>query len=375
MAGNTKAKAKKPIRVHRVRKVLHIGIDLDRAPWSGTLVRALPDNVENHGTHADDGTASFLQLHRPQFPPLTPRAGPGPMNRMARVMKGYELVVTHGDHAFPATMGHTLFGQGLKLPPLVHYHDGYGEVPAGWWARFRHKLGMARTPVVVAPTQAAARSIANDWQVKGANLHILPPLFPPAPKSAPKPDAIPRMMKRKGEKWIGMRAADALTLADDLLPAIARLESDWHLVAVGPAEQTDALMKRVEAEGFEDRLHVTARLHGPGVVAGLFDLAVLDARDGRVPPDLPAVMAAGVPLVAVGSAGLAELMPRENADWRIDPDALGTLGPWVDRVTLKPALLEAAGTANAAFAAARSDPGEHLTLLAGAIGRDSLSDR
>ena len=70
----TKTAAKKPIRVLRRRKVLHLGIDLAHAPWIRTLVRALPANIENHASHADDQTASLLQLHRPNFPDLKPGA-------------------------------------------------------------------------------------------------------------------------------------------------------------------------------------------------------------------------------------------------------------------------------------------------------------
>ncbi|WP_066554094.1 glycosyltransferase [Croceicoccus bisphenolivorans] len=375
MTGKATKKPKKAITVLRRRKVLHVGIDLARAPWSGTLVRALPANVENHGTHADDATASVLQLHRPKFPPITPRTGPGPMNRMARVMRGYELVVTHGDYAFPAVMGHTLFGQALKLPPLVHYHDGVGEVGKGWWSRFRHKLGMARTPVVIVPTQAAARSVTGQWDVPGSRVHILPPLFPPAPKAPPKADAIPRLMKRGSEKWIAVRAGDAVSLSSQLVDLMEALEEDWHLVVFGPEGETAALRDAFDAAGQLHRLHMTARLHGPAPVAGLFDLAIIDARDGLVPPDMPALMAAGVPFVAIGPDGLGELLPAENRKLLVDPADPSAVAERAAGLAGDADMLEQAGQANAALAAKWADPVPHLAILAGALGLASLEDR
>lgn len=376
MAANPNRKpANKQIRVMRVRKVLHIGLDLAAAPWAGALIQAMPGNIEHHGTHIDDATASLLQLHRPRFPELTPRAGLSAMNRMARIMRNYELVLVHGDHAFPATMAHTLFGQALKLPPLIHFHQGVGAVPSGQWARFRHKLGMARTSSIVVPTQAAARSVADDWHVPVARIHILPPVFPRAAALPPKADAIPRMLKRAGEKWIGMRASDAAFLPANFLARFADLEESWHLVVFGSEAETAKARSAADAAGFAHRLHVTSRLQGPGVVGGLFDLAMVNGTDGKIPPDLPSLMAAGVPVVAVSPAGLGELLPPESRDFRIDVAALDSLAILVQRLTQSDEIRIAAGRANAGFAARRADAGPHLSLLAQVLDLPSLEDR
>lgn len=363
---------KKPITVHRVRKVLHIGIDLAAAPWSGALVRAMPRNIENHATHADDATAALLQLHRPEFPTLSPRAGPGPMNRMARVMKNYELVVCHGEAAFPATMAHTLFGEALKLPPLVHYVYGVGEVPRGWWQRFGHKLGTARTSRLVVPSVAAARSVARDWHVTGSRIHILPPVFPDPPGRTLPPDAIPRLVKRDGEKWLAMRASDAAAFHDKVVSALAGFGDDWHLVVFGEGEHTAGLRRAMDEAGLAHLLHETTRFHGPGAVAGLVDLAVLDGRDGLIPPDMPALMAAGVPLVSVAPLGLAELLPEPSVDLRCDTDGLGAA---LETAMSDDVARERAGAANAAFAARHGDTAPHLALLAEVMGLSSLEQR
>ncbi|MBS7670570.1 glycosyltransferase [Croceicoccus gelatinilyticus] len=362
-------KTVKKIKVHRVRKVLHVGIDLVKAPWTGTLVKAMPINVENHGPHTDDSTASVLQLYRPEFPRLQERAGPGPMNRMARVMRNYELVITHGDRAFPAAMGHTLFGQALNLPPLVHYYHRVGEVPKGWWTRFRHRLGLARTPLVIVPTEAAARSVTADWNVPGQRIRILPPVFP-KPKGGAN---IPRLMKRDGEKWLGLCAADAIAYLDQIVSAMIEMDNAWHMVVFGSAEETNHVRAAFDAKDIVDRLHVTDRFHGPGAVAALFDLALLDGSDGHIPSDMPALMAAGVPVIALAPDGLGELLPEESRSMRISPGA--DLASRLYELAQDDGLLTRSGKANAAFADRHNDPAPHLSALAQVLGLMSLQDR
>lgn len=365
----------KTVRVLRRRKVLHIGIDLARAPWTATLVRALPANIENHASHADDTTASLLQLHRPQFPEVAGKVGPGAMNRMARTMKGYDLVITHGEAAFPAVMAHTLFGQGHKAPPLVHYHDGVDAVPDGRWSRFRHKLGLARTPRLIVPAPIAALSILKGWDVPASRIDILPPLFPLPPKAGPRPDAIPRLMKRAAERWIAVRAADALAMTGGILALLEGLDENWHFVAFGADHEIGALRQTFDATRQQHRLHSTARLHGPASVAGMFDLALMDARNGLVPPDMPALMAAGVAFAVIGPPGLGELLPEASRPFLVAPAEPGAIEHAVRALALDTEVRTAAGAANAAFAARHASAVPHLAALAGTLGLASLEDR
>lgn len=370
---------KKPIKVLRRRKVLHIGIDLARAPWTGTLIRALPANIENHAERADDATAAQLQLHRPQFPPIDARSGPGALSRMARVMANYDLVITHGDHALRAVMAHTLFGQGVKAPPLVHVSDTVGAAPGGWWSRFRLKLALARTPLVIAPTAAAARALTAVSDVPAARITVLPPLFPPAPRAGPKADAIPRLLKRSGEMWIAVCADDSAELAPALTALMARLGEHWHLVVLGQEAAGADVRNRLDDAGVLHRAHFTSRLHGPAAVAGLFDLAIVTAAAGAgraaVPPDLPGLMAAGVPVVVVGPEGVAPLLPADNAACRVAPGDAAALEEAAWTLATDTARLAQAGEANAAFAARHADARPWLDALAGVLGLASLEER
>lgn len=378
-AAGKKLASRKPIKVLRRRKVLHIGIDLARAPWTGTLIRALPANIENHAERADDATAALLQLHRPKFPPIDARAGPGALNRMARVMANYDLVITHGDHALRAVMAHTLFGQGVKAPPLVHITDTLGRAPGGWWNRFRHKLALARTPLVIAPTAASAQAMTAGFDVPRARIAILPPLFPLAPRAAPKADAIPRLLKREGERWIAVRADDSARLAPALTALMARLGEEWHLVVLGAEGDAADLRHRLDDAGVLYRAHFVSRLAGPAGVAGLFDLAIVsagaDAGHAAMPPDLPALMAAGVPLVAVGPEGLGQLLPAESAACRVAPREGAALEQTAWALAADAARLSQVGEANAAFAARHADALPWLAALAGVLGLASLEER
>lgn len=370
---------KKPIRVLRRRKVLHVGIDLARAPWTGNLIRAMPANIEHHAERADDATASFLQLHRPKFPPIDARSGPGALHRMARVMANYDLVITHGDHALRAVMAHSLFGQGVKAPPLVHISDRLGGAPGGWWSRLRHKLALARTPLVIAPTAASAHALAAAADLPPARTAILPPLFPPAPRAMPKADAIPRLLKRSGEQWIAVRAGEAAGLEGALAALMARLGEHWHLVLFGAEAEAASLRQRLDTAEVLHRAHFVSRLPGPGPVAGLFDLAIVAAPGaaggGSVPPDLPALMAAGVPIIAVGPDGLGQLLPAENAACRLAPDDAAAVEEAAWALATDAARLAQAGAANAAFAARHGDARPWLAALAGALGLQSLEER
>ena len=86
-------------------------------------------------------------------PSLTGKPTPAWLLRLARYMKGFDLVLTYNWGSFDAVMARRLFGG----PPLVHHEDGFNEDEAltlkpkrnlyrrlglkgallGWWCRRR----------------------------------------------------------------------------------------------------------------------------------------------------------------------------------------------------------------------------------------------
>ncbi|QNE06304.1 glycosyltransferase [Croceicoccus marinus] len=369
----------KKITVYRKLRILHLGLDPVAAPWSGDLIRALSGGrfqfVEHHAPSASDDIASRLQLYRPDFPPLDQGAGPGKLNRMARKMRGYEMIMTHGEAGFPAALAHSLFSEALKLPPLIHHHHALQGFAGGAVKRFKRRLGFARTQAVIAPTPAAANEIAKNWDVGGKRLRIALPVFGRAPKS-PRPDAIPGLMKRRDEAWIGVRAADLLPDADPILRRLRDLGDEWRLVAFGSKEETVQIASLCAKMEVADRLLTSQRLAGPEDMAGLFDLLLSPASPpkGAEMPRMPFLAApAGVPMIAAGSE-IAAILPPEQHDY-VFGNASGHLGAMAEAMVVlarDEVQRKRLARAMADFAAKHSDAADHRALLGEMTGDDRL---
>ncbi|WP_230291655.1 glycosyltransferase [Croceicoccus sp. Ery5] len=369
----------KKITVYRKLRILHLGLDPVAAPWSGDLIRALSGGkfqfIEHHGPNADDDIASRLQLYRPEFPVLDGGAGPAKLNRMARQMRGYDLIVTHGEAGFAAAMAHSLFGEALKLSPLIHYHHGLKGFAGGAVKRFKRKLGFSRTQAMVAPTPAAANEIAANWDVGGKRLRIALPVFGREPK-APRSDAIPGLVKRKDEAWIGVRASGLLPDADPLLRRLRDLGDEWRLVAFGSKEDTVRLTSLCAEMEVADRLLTSQRLSGPEDRAGLFDLLLAPkppAKGGDMPREPFLAAPAGVPLIAAGSE-LGAILPPEQGDYVIGAGSgqLAAMAEAMVTLARDEVKRKGLGKAMAGFAASHRDAADHRALMAELTGDGRL---
>ena len=150
-------------------------------------------------------------------------------------------------------------------------------------------------------------------------------------------DALPRLIKRGGELWLGgIGALTPESGALRLVRALDRMPDAWHLVLVGEGPERDAV--RAEALRLEiaHRVHVTGMLADPAPALGLFDLFALGA-DGETAPE---------PIAAAMAAGLAILAPRAGdlAEWLGD-GAEAQLCPPGDEAALTERLLLLAGDA------------------------------
>ena len=73
------------------------------------------------------------------FPSLQGKPLPRRIERIAKAMAGYDLVLTYNWGAMDAVMAHTLFAEALKLPPLVHHEDGFNQDEAERLELPRHR--------------------------------------------------------------------------------------------------------------------------------------------------------------------------------------------------------------------------------------------
>lgn len=305
------------------------------------------------------------------FPHLGGKSGVRALQALAQAMRSYDLILTYGEGALQAALAHALFGPGLGLGPLVHHLDPEGT-RSGLWRNWYRMIALSRASAVIAPSRAVAEQALHQWRQPAGKVHYVPHgIDTAACRTKPKPNALPRVVKRDGELWIGTCGGSGAGLTG-LLSALPSLGDQWQLVVLEQVSHRDAVL----AEAM--RLEVGHRVHLPGAVEdivsviGLFDLfAVPDgATDAQTAQVIKQAMAAGLAVIGSESAGLRELLSAENAGLIGQADALASL-------TQDPALRREIGDANRAFAKASFDltitTAQQAAIYARALGRGGLS--
>ncbi|MEO6094011.1 MAG: glycosyltransferase family 4 protein [Novosphingobium sp.] len=324
-------------------RILHIGARCDgsvAARRTERLIEAVGPKVEHAIVAAAGAVHPRIAVSvRDDFPALTGIPTPGRLQRIARAMQGYDLVLSHGWEAIDAPMAHTLFGQFLGLPPLVHHEDGLdaGELAGGSWRRnWVRRVALGRTAALVVPSRQVEALALGAWQQPPARVRRIGfGTVLPAETRKPRPDALPRVVKRKGELWLG--AVAPLQPEEKLyrlVRMLAELPEPWQLVVVGEGPEREPL--RADAL----RLGVAHRLHLPGDIAdhagaiALFDLFAVSSDRNRLPEAVIEAMATGLAVLAPNIGELAETLAEENR---------GLLTPPGDEQALAAAIAKLAG--------------------------------
>ena len=117
------------------------------------ILSAMPDQLG-----ARDAIERGIEAEFPDdAPPLTGSPTPARLCRLARYMRGFDLVLTYNWGAFDAVMARQLFGG----PPLVHHEDGFNEDEARAAERPAQPLPPAR-PAGRLPAGRAVRAAGED---------------------------------------------------------------------------------------------------------------------------------------------------------------------------------------------------------------------
>ena len=86
-----------------------------------TIISTVPEEMA-----AADRIAKGAKVTlNPPFPSLKGAPLPGRLQKLAKAMKGYDLILTYNFGAMDAVMAHTLFKDVHNLPPLIHHEDGF----------------------------------------------------------------------------------------------------------------------------------------------------------------------------------------------------------------------------------------------------------
>src|SRR5690606_37031312 len=133
------------------------------------------------------------------FPALAGLPTPARLQRLARAMQGFDLILSYNRGAMDAVMAHTVFRDFHSLPPLVHHEDGFNEdearrlKPSRNWYR---RIALGRASALVVPSRRLEEIALQAWQQPPAKVwRIANGIDTAAYARKPRPDALPRVIK------------------------------------------------------------------------------------------------------------------------------------------------------------------------------------
>lgn len=315
------------------------------------------------------------------FPTLSGLPLPGRLQAIARKMVDYHLVLTYGRAGTNAALAHTLFAQLHGLPPLIHHEDGSDESTRGrrgWRSTWSRRLGLGKTAGLVVPTEVMEGEALVRWQqplgrVKtirdGVDLEHLARLSGSA--------VIPRLVKRKGERWIGCSArfqtGEGLAA---LIDALATTDSAWHLVLAGEGPERPAVAAKIADLGLEGRVHMVSPLENAGALAVLADIVAVPMGSEPLPAPALLAMGAGKPVIGFETGELAAALAPDNAPFVSAPGDDATLATALQQLAEDEFLRRRTGEANRERAVAERDAqamiASYRRLYASAMGRETI---
>jgi glycosyltransferase involved in cell wall biosynthesis len=294
----------------------------------------------------------------PAFPPLTGLPTPGRLKRIADAMRGYDLILTYNWGAMDAVMGHTLYADVMRLPPLVHHEDGFNEDEATrlkWRRNFYRKFALGRAAALVVPSRRLEDIALNIWQQPRARVHRIANGIDVAAYAVKPPrDTLSGLLKHEGEYWVGtmagLRKVKNLPL---LVRCAAKLPDEWQLVIFGKGPEREAILAEAAACGIEHRVHLPGFAEKPAEVIGLFDIFALSSKSEQFPISVVEAMAAGLPVAAPDVGDVKAMLAEENRAYVAPAEDGDALARKLEELSRDGELRAKLGAANRACAMAQ----------------------
>ena len=352
----------KELRAARLMNLFGPGIE-------HTVVSAQPEALG-----AAAAIAADIRVDYPaDFPALAGRPMPARLQTLARAMLGHDLVLTYNWGAMDAVMAHTLFSKALKLPPLVHHEDGFNEDEAGGLKRSRNwfrRIALGCTSALMVPSQRLEAIALDAWAQPRWRVRRVPNGIDTAAYARPaRATALPRVIKRKGEFWLGTLAGlRPVKNLPRLVRAFAALPDEWQLVIVGEGPERDRIREQAMALDIGHRVHLPGFVAQPADVIGLFDLLALSSDSEQFPLSVIEAMAAGLAVVAPAVGDVAAMVAPDNAPYIVTPGSDDALAQALAALAADPALRHRVGQANRARARAEYDEVAMLAAYRQAYG-------
>jgi glycosyltransferase involved in cell wall biosynthesis len=173
----------------------------------------------------------------------------------------------------------------------------------------------------VVPSRTLERIALETWDQPRSRVRLIPNgIDTNACAREAKPDALPRVVKQKGELWVGtlagLRKVKNLTA---LVRACRDLPIEWHLVIAGEGPEREAILAEAVACGIEDRVHLPGFVADPAKAVGLFDIFALSSHSEQFPISVVEAMAAGLPVAAPRVGDVAAMVASENGPYLVPP--------------------------------------------------------
>lgn len=315
------------------------------------------------------------------FPPLTGSFSVTRLRKLARAMKDFDLVLTYNWGAMDAAMAHAMFAPSMGLPPLVHHEDGFNQDEATRLKTTRNwyrMVALSRASAIVVPSRRLEQVALGPWRFPRAKVVRIANGVDTAAYARPAdPKALPRVVKRKDERWVGtMAGLRAVKNLPRLVRAFAPLDDLWQLVILGEGPEREAIHAEAVRLGVAHRLHMPGHIADPSRAVGLFDIFALSSESEQFPLSVVEAMAAGLPVAAPAVGDIAEIVAPENAPYIGAPGDEAALAAALAALAASDTLRRDVGAANRTRASAEFDRAgmvdAYARLYARVLGRESF---
>ena len=330
-----------------------------------TILSGMPDQLSARQAIARDVKVDFPE----DAPPLTGRPGLARLFRLARYMKGFDLVLTYNWGAFDAVMAKYLF----RGPPLVHHEDGFNEDEAEQLKTRRNlyrRLGLSAAHRLVVPSERLEKIARTAWAHPPDRVRIPNGIPVRGFARSPSDDAIPGLKRRDGEIVIGTVAGlRAIKNLPRLVRAFAAMrERNARLVIVGEGPECERIAAEARAHGVADRVHLPGFLPDPANYIGRFDIFALSSDSEQFPISLVEAMAAGLPVVATDVGDIVAMVSLDNRPLIVEREDEAAFTAALDTLAQRTDLRRSIGLANRERAAAEYDEARMIARYASVYG-------
>lgn len=365
-------------------KVLHLHSTFDaggKERRAVALMNRFRNGVEHHVVSAQPGAmgarslinANVVVFFPAGFPALAGKLRIARLQQLARAMQGFDLILTYNWGAMDAVLAHAVFGPMMGLGPLIHHEDGFNADESGGLKRSRNwyrMVALSRVSALVVPSRTLEHVALKTWRQPRTRVLRIPNAIEAAAYGRkPRPDILPRLVKRAGEKWLGTLAGlRAVKNLPRLVRAVKGLPPEWHLVILGEGPERETILAEATRLGLDHRVHLPGHVADPAAAVGLFDLFALSSDSEQAPLSVIEAMAAGLAVASPAVGDVAEMVSEANHPFitRAGDDAALTSA--VATLAADDVLRRRIGDANRARARAEFDESVMVARYAKAYG-------